>query len=197
MSARGTLFVVSAPSGAGKTTLINSILADLKSEFALERVITYTTKEPREGEVPGKDYHYISKDQFEMKVKEGFFLEWSTDYRAYYGTPADIRPALELGTSQILVIDRRGAQQVLAQIPEAVLIWLHTIDLAVLEQRLRNRGTESEGQIVYRISRAKIEIEAEYSKRLYAYHILNDVFDEAFMQLKSIMIDEMKSRFKK
>lgn len=188
---RGSLFIVSAPSGAGKTSLIQAVLNDLKSVYSIDRVITYTTKEPRLGEVDGKDYYFISKELFETKIKEGFFLEWSTDYVAYYGTPASIIEVLERGTSLILIIDRRGAQQILAQIPSAVLVWISTATFGELERRLRGRGTEAESEMAHRFERAKIEIELERKQSLYPYHILNDNFLEAVESLKSIIVGEL------
>lgn len=187
---RGSLFIVSAPSGAGKTSLIEAVLGDLKSTHSIDRVITYTTKEPRSGEVHGKDYYFISKELFEIRIKEGFFLEWSTDYSAYYGTPASISQDLERGMSLVLIIDRKGAQQILAKIPAAVLIWIYTADLGELERRLRGRGTETESQIAHRFERAKVEIELEKVQSLYSCHILNDNFLEAVEHLKSTIVCE-------
>lgn len=187
----GSLFVVSAPSGAGKTSLIHAVLTDLKSSHEIQRVVTYTTKKPRAGEVDGKDYHFISKELFEKLAKEGFFLEYSTDYAAYYGTPADISLKLAQGISLVLIIDRRGARQIVAKMPEAVLIWIDAPGLQELERRLRGRGTETESQISYRLEQAKIEIEQESRESLYPYHILNDNFLSAAQHLKRLIIDQI------
>jgi len=187
----GSLFIISAPSGAGKTSLIQAVLEDLKSTYAIDRVVTYTTKTPRSNEVDGKDYYFVTQEFFIEKIKEGFFLEWSTDYAAYYGTPATIRQTIKEGNSLILIIDRRGAKQILAQMPKAVLIWIYTADLAELERRLRGRGTEDESQIAQRFKQAKIEIELEESERFYQYHVLNDDFNKASEQLKTIIVTEI------
>lgn len=190
----GSLFIISAPSGAGKTSLIHALLDELKSQYPLERVVTYTSKAPREGEVDGQDYHFVSNEFFEQKIKDGFFLEWSTDYAAYYGTPAEIIKKLEGGTSLILIIDRRGAQQILAQIPSAVAIWIYTADLEVLKKRLTARGTESEAQIEQRFEQAKIEIELESAKSLYHYHLLNDNFLTTAEHLKNIILETLSQK---
>jgi guanylate kinase len=190
----GSLFIISAPSGAGKTSLIHAMLDELKSTYAIERAVTYTTKMPRAGEVDGKDYHFVSQEFFEQKIKEGFFLEWSTDYSAYYGTPVDIKKILEGGTSLILIIDRRGAQQILAQIPSARAIWIYTADLEELKRRLRGRGTEDEGQIAHRFEQAKIEIDLENKESLYHYHVLNDNFLKAAERLKEIIVDGLAQK---
>lgn len=191
---RGSLFIVSAPSGAGKTSLMQAVLADLKSTHTIERVVTYTTKKPRAGELDGQDYCFISKELFEKRMHEGFFLECSTDYAAYYGTPADIEEKLARGISLVLIIDRRGAQQILAKMPEAVLIWIDAPSLNELERRLRGRATETEAQIMYRLEQAKNEITLESQDSLYPYHVLNDNFAEAVFQLKQLMIQHMDKR---
>jgi guanylate kinase len=188
----GSLFIISAPSGAGKTSLIHAMLDELKSTYAIERAVTYTTKAPRAGEVNGKDYHFVNQEFFEQKIKEGFFLEWSTDYSAYYGTPVDIKKILEGGTSLILIIDRRGTQQILAQIPSARAIWIYTADLEELKKRLQGRGTEDEGQIAHRFEQAKIEIDLEEKESLYHYHVLNDDFLKAAQRLKDIITNSLE-----
>src|SRR5581483_10666268 len=109
----GVLFIVSAPSGAGKTTLVNAALGSLKSSHAIERVITYTSRMPREGEIPGVDYHFISELEFQSRIKDGFFLEWSGAYGTYYGTPRGLLEDLEKGHHRILIPDRNGAQKIL------------------------------------------------------------------------------------
>ncbi len=194
MAVRGTLFVVSAPSGAGKTSLINAVLAELKSKYAIDRVITYTSKAPRSCEVNGVDYHFVTKEEFELLMQKGFFLENSTDYTAYYGTPAAIKNELASGKSLILIVDRRGARQVLDHVSDAILIWIHTGSVDELHKRLRDRGTETDAQISQRIMRAHIEIEAEKTESLYPHHILNDNFDDAVHRLKTVILSEMCER---
>ena len=113
MYRRGKLFVVSAPSGAGKTTIVNFIVERYGHYFNLSRVVTYTTKKPHKSEKNGLDYYFVSKEEFEQKAKEDFFIEYSTAYGHYYGSPFHIVHDLDIGKSYILVIDQNGAKNVL------------------------------------------------------------------------------------
>src|SRR3990167_6495680 len=101
----GKIFIISAPSGAGKSTLVAATLANLEKEWPIERVVTYTSKNPRNNEVPGQDYHFIKVDEFERRIKQGFFLEWSNAYGTYYGSPRSIVNQVANGYSYIGIID--------------------------------------------------------------------------------------------
>jgi guanylate kinase len=189
----GKLFIISAPSGAGKTTLVHGVLGRIQSEYSIQRVITYTTKSARPGEQDGKDYHFISSQEFTRRIKEGFFLEWSDAYGSYYGSPRSIIDEVRRGKSYVMILDRVGAEQVLKVTSNLVLIWIHTKDLQVLRQRLAGRGTETVFDFEYRIAQAEKELKLEQEKSLYHYRILNDNFDAATKKLEEIFIKELKS----
>ncbi|MBN1549064.1 hypothetical protein JW872_00160 [Candidatus Babeliales bacterium] len=183
----GRLFLVSAPSGAGKSSLVAAVIEQLASSYSIRRVITYTTKHPRQGEVEGVDYHYIGEVEFLRKLDEGFFLESSTAYHAYYGSPRSIITDLAQGHSWILVVDRVGALRILEEVSDVVAIWI-TVPFNSLAQRLRERGTESEEQIQYRIEQGKSEQAQEDARSLYSHVIVNDDFNSAVVQLGNLII---------
>jgi guanylate kinase len=187
----GKIFIVSAPSGAGKTTLVHALLDRLAPHCPLERVVTYTTKQPRPSEVSGKDYHFVTVEQFKALIEQGFFLEWSTFYEHYYGTPAFIVEQRSSGKSFILVIDRVGARQILTSIADAITIWIYVSSMHVLKDRLMKRGSESEAQIAHRLACAWAEIKDEERSRLYKYHLLNDDFGKALNNLQNIFSKEL------
>ncbi len=187
----GKLFIISAPSGAGKTTLVNELLQRVAPRYSIERVVTYTSKPARVGERDGYDFHFVSPQNFEQRIKDGFFLEYSTAYEAYYGTPRSILHDMQQGKSYLLIIDRVGAQQILEQVKEVVSIWIYTKNSGVLKKRLEKRAREDSDQIKRRLDRAHIEMAQEQESRLYHYHILNDDFDKAATGLEGIVVDEL------
>jgi len=195
----GKLFVISSPSGAGKTTLVNEVLERLSGQFSIDRVITYTSRKTRSNEIQGSHYHFISSQEFEKKLQEDFFLEWSGRYGNYYGTPRHILAELDQGVSKILIIDRLGAERVIeiAQDPSPILtekvtsIWIDVPNLQELERRLVGRGQESQLQIKRRLELAKQEIEKEKSFPLYDYKILNDNFSTATKALENLICSEL------
>lgn len=187
----GKLFVISAPSGAGKTTVACAAIEQLRPQCSLERVITYTTKLPRPEEIPGRDYHFISVAEFEAKIKEGFFLEYSGAYDHYYGTPKSILAEVAAGKSLILIIDRAGARVVRQMYTEAVLIWIDVPGVEILRQRLEHRGGISAEQIERRLRLARQEIEQEQKNVQYKHHIFNDFFDKAVKNLANLIKNEL------
>lgn len=190
--AKGKLFLVSACSGAGKTSLVTQLITDIGASCQLERVITYTTKGPRACEVPGVDYHFLAHEEFEQKLAEGFFLEWSDAYGAYYGSPRHSVEEIESGKgSRVLIIDRVGAEKVLSTVPSAISIWLYTSKFEELKNRLVSRGADPVDKIESRLEQAKWEIEREIKYPLYNYHILNDNFEVALKELKHIIQVEL------
>jgi guanylate kinase len=184
---QGSLFVVSGPSGVGKTTVVASFLNIYSKQYKVSRVVTYTTKTPRSTEVNGIDYHFITESEFEEKVKENFFLEWSGEYGAYYGTPAHIIKDLFSGQSYILVIDRIGAAQIIEKYPHTILIWIHASSINVLSDRLKGRKTDSFDQIQTRLFIAKKEIEQESHLPMYHHHIVNDELDSCVERLFALI----------
>lgn len=184
----GKLFIVSAPSGAGKTTLVTRLLQDLRPHYAIERGITYTSRAPRLGEQHGIDYHFISSAEFEAKIAQSFFLEWSGQYGAYYGLPRSIIDQMEQGRSFFMILDRSGARAIKEQVPGAVLIWIKTGSVEVLKERLLARGKDTAEQIEHRLRLAHQEIQQEEENPLFNHAILNDSFEIAVENLKAITL---------
>jgi len=190
----GKLFVVSAPSGAGKTSLVDAVLGKLKPEHPIDRLVTYTSRKIRSGEKEGIDFFYVSPDEFEKRIQSGFFIEWSKEYHHYYGSPSHVLDDLKLGNSRVLVIDRRGAKQVAASVEDVVTIWISVPDIRVLKERLVKRGLNTPAQIEKRIEIAKFELEQEEKNDLYTHHIVNDVFDIAAKNLEQIFLKELSKK---
>ena len=184
---QGKLFIVSGPSGVGKTTLVTKFLQQSRHLFNIDRVVTYTTKQPRSTEIEGTDYHFVMQSDFDAKVESGFFLEQSGEYGASYGTPIHIMYDISLGASKILVIDRLGAAQILAKHPQAILVWVQVSSLDILSTRLSRRNTESSVQIKARLALAEKEIEQEKISPLYHHYIENDQLKVAIQKLFDII----------
>jgi len=180
----GLLFVVSAPAGTGKTTLVDRLELEFSS---VVRSISYTTREPREGEVDGKDYHFIKNEEFEKMVEKGLFLEYVTLYDHCYGTSRRwVADQQKKGNHVILVIDTQGALRLKGVVP-AVFVFVSPPSLEELSRRLEKRKTESDEARERRLAWAKVELEAA---RYYDYLIVNDDLDVAYEVLRSIVIAE-------
>ncbi|NMA50348.1 MAG: guanylate kinase [Mollicutes bacterium] len=186
---KGFLIVVSGPSGAGKDSICNKVAEDLKN---VEISISMTSREPRKGEEEGKNYYYISKEEFEDKIKNDEFLEYAVVHNnQYYGTPKkEIEEKLNQGISIILVIDIQGALKVKEIAPEAIFIFIMPPSMEVLKERLLARGTESNEKVLERFKRAYQEIN-EFKK--YNYVIVNDNLSDSINSMKAILLAE-KSR---
>ncbi len=179
---KGRVFVVSAPSGAGKTTLCRRILD--KFDF-LSYSISHTTRLPRNGEENGVDYFFITKDEFEEKIRSGFWAEWANVHDNLYGTSLEfIKEKIQNGSSLLLDIDVQGAKQIKAAIPDAITIFIMPPSFEILEQRLRARGTDSEEVIQKRLVNAEKEINA---KEFYDFSIVNDDLDKAVEEFAEII----------
>ena len=185
---QGTLFVVSGPSGVGKTTVVTEFLRQYHEDYQVSRMVTYTTKAPRLNEVQGVDYHFITQSEFERKVADGFFLEWSGEYGACYGTPAHVLNDIVTGSSYVLIIDRLGAAQVIAKHPRSILIWIQVSSIDLLSNRLKSRKTDSLDQIQTRLFLAKKEIEQELHFPMYHYHVMNDDLKAAIEGVSAIIL---------
>ena len=186
----GKLFVISASSGAGKTSLVNNAIKRLAPDIDIKRVVTYTTRAPRPHEVHGQDYYFISHDEFNKKLKEGFFLESSTYDGHQYGSP-QVQYDLLQGTSLLLITDRAGAKEVHRQIGQAVLIWILAPDVETLKQRMISRETETHTQIERRLKIAIQEMEEENKQHFFEYHLVNDDFERSLEELILIIHDEL------
>ncbi len=186
---KGLVFVISAPAGTGKTTLVKM----LKDEFHnVVESVSFTTRPPRENEIPGRDYHFITKAEFEKKIKEGEFLEYAEVFHNYYGTSKKVVASQqEKGKHVVLVIDTQGAMQLMDRL-EAVFIFISPPSLEELRSRLCKRKSENQSAIETRLSWA--EKEMTLASR-YHYHIVNDNLKIAYDVLRSILIaEEHKNR---
>jgi guanylate kinase len=181
------LFIISAPSGAGKTTLVEALLKNMQDHHPIERLVTYTTKDPRTGEQPGIDYHYITVNEFKQKIDSGFFLEYSTRYGAYYGSPVDALDKVKSGISIIIIIDRMGAKAISKIYPPAVCIWITPPSIEELQKRLELRNTENRSKIEDRVKLAVEELAEERNTPFYHYTVVNDSFSLAEEALRSII----------
>ena len=188
----GKIFVISAPSGTGKTTLVYELLRQWNNKNKLKRVITYTTRSARKDEQDGREYYFITRDDFEKRRKEHFFLEWSEYCGNFYGSPQSIVTEIHLyDISFILILDQDGAHAVHA-IPGIILIWIMPPSLEELAVRLAKRGKDSEADRIKRLEKAKTEIIREKKEHLYDYHLINDDFLMTVSRLKSLIEGEIE-----
>lgn len=182
---KGGVFVLSAPAGTGKTTLVRM----LSQEFpCVYESISCTTRPIRPGEVEGQDYYFLSQEEFKKRISQGDFLEYAEVFGYYYGTSqALVKKQQEMGKHVFLVIDTQGAMQLKEKQFPAVYIFVSPPSLEELKERLIKRQTENIEVIEKRLSWAKAEIEA---LRHYDYHIINDNLTMAYAVLRSIVIAE-------
>lgn len=181
----GHLYIIAAPSGAGKTSLVSAACQQLPN---LKVSISHTTRPKRPGEVEGKNYFFIDKDTFEIMIENKAFLEYATVFEHYYGTTREwVTDTLADNTDIILEIDWQGARQVKLSYPEAIGIFILPPSLNALEQRLQTRGQDSPEVIAKRTGQAKLEI-SHYAE--YDYLIINDTFDTALQQLTAIIVSQ-------
>ena len=178
----GTLFIVSAPSGAGKTSLLKALV---ETEERVRVSISHTTRPKRPGETDALDYHFVAQDTFTGMVEAGAFLEHAEVFGNYYGTSeAGIREQMEQGNDVILEIDWQGAQQVRARFPGTVSVFILPPTPEALRRRLGNRGQDSEAVIQRRLGEAREEM-SHYPE--YDYIVVNDLFDQALGELRAII----------
>jgi guanylate kinase len=189
---RGKLFVISAPSGSGKTTLCKKLILSLSGRRKLLRSVSVTTRRPRKGERPGRDYFFISERQFrERKSRQGF-LEWARVLGCYYGTPREfVERETKRGNDVLLSIDVQGAKQIRRSHPEAVFIFILPPSFAELERRLLLRSTEERKEISRRLKLAEKELGFI---KYYNYVLLNDNIQKALTRLKMIVRKERKKK---
>ncbi len=184
---QGILFVVTAPSGAGKTTLCDRVLEVVPD---LEYSTSVTTRPPRKGEVDGRDYFFVDRAGFKKMLTDGEFLEHATVYDNYYGTRRSIiEKSLSKGKDIILDIDLKGVLKIKGKNYPAVFIYIIPPSMDELERRLRSRGADSEEVIRKRLSLAREEM--SYIEK-YDYIIINDDLDTAFEELKSVILAERR-----
>lgn len=177
----GTLFVISAPSGAGKTTLIRSVLPKVEN---LSYSVSHTTRVPREGEINGKDYFFVTEQEFISLIDQNMMLEWAKVHGNYYGTSlAFVRDTLKNGANLILDIDVQGAKQVMTLYPDCVSIFIMPPSMKTLRQRLEQRGTDAPDVIETRLKNAEEEMA---QKDLYSHVLVNDQLEQAISDLYDI-----------
>jgi guanylate kinase len=178
----GNLYIVAAPSGAGKTSLVGALL---KSDAGIALSVSYTTRAPRPGEVDHREYHFTTKPEFLAMIERGEFLEHAEVHGNYYGTSAPwIREQIAAGRDLLLEIDWQGAAQVRRQIEGAIGIFILPPSVEELERRLRNRGQDSEEVIQRRLAAARDEMRHAGE---FDYVIINKDFDEALADLAAIV----------
>jgi guanylate kinase len=179
---RGTLFVLSAPSGAGKTTLRRAVLARFPG---MTYSVSTTTRPPRPGEVDGRDYVFIPPAEFEAGIREGRWAEWAQVHGNYYGTSAQtLREAAEAGTDVLLDIDVQGARQIAQRFPECVTVFIMPPSFEALAQRLTGRGTDSPESVALRLRNARQEME---ERHWYRHIVVNDELATAVEELSAII----------
>jgi len=182
---RGLLFVVSAPSGAGKTTLVERLVEETPN---LQMSRSYTSRPARQGETDGVDYNFVTRERFEAMIASGEFLEWAELFGNLYGTSAaDTERALESGSDVVLVIDVQGARQVRRRGADTTAIFVLPPSFEVLEQRLRGRSKDSEDAIQRRLRVASQEV-AAFAE--YEFLVINDDLGPAVDRLRSIVLAE-------
>ena len=182
----GTLVVISGPSGAGKGTVCRELI---NRNDNVRLSVSMTTRSPRDGEVDGVNYYFVSKDEFEKRIDDNNFLEYAIVHNGnYYGTPKDkVLELLRDGYDVILEIDIQGALKINDLIPEAVFIFIMPPSMEILKERLIKRNTESKDQIVERFTKAYLEIN-EISK--YNYVVINDEVCNAVKKIEAILLAE-------
>ncbi|MGQ9463923.1 MAG: guanylate kinase [Candidatus Fervidibacter sp.] len=179
---KGRLFVISGPSGVGKGTITIEVLKQVPS---LKKVVTYTTRAPRPGEVAGKDYHFVNLDEFERLKCQGEFLEWAEVYGNFYGSPRrEVERLLSEGFDVVLVLDVQGALSVKAQYPDSVLVFLKPPSLEELRRRLEERGTEPPEVIERRMLKASWEMQQAGK---FNHIVVNDEIDKAVDEIIHII----------
>jgi len=185
---KGSLFIVSAPSGAGKTTLCRKLVSSLPN---LQFSVSYTTRQPRKGEVNDRDYTFINRQDFRLMADKGEFIEWAEVHGALYGTSRKrLEELLDSGNDVILDIDTQGAMQIKERYKEGIYIFILPPSLETLKERLKNRMTDSKEEIGKRLGRAIAEIKT-FDK--YDYVIINNLLEDALTEFEALVISQRVS----
>lgn len=180
----GLLIVFSAPSGAGKTTIIDYLLKNFPNEFCYS--ISATTRKPRIGEINGKDYFFLSEEEFKKKIENNEFIEWEIVHENYYGTlKSRVEPLLQAGKNIVFDIDVKGGLKIKASYPaNSILLFITAPSIELIIERLRKRGTENDAEINKRIERYSIELE---KSKYFDFIIINETVEKAVEQILKII----------
>ena len=182
---KGKTFIISGPSGVGKSTVLNALLREYPDLYFS---VSATTRAPREKELDGVHYHFIAPEDFHKMIEEEAFLEYAEYVGNFYGTPKKyVAAAMDEGRDVILDIEIQGAQQVCAKRPETVRIFIAPPSWSELERRLTERGTDDADKVQKRLLRAKVELKMADA---YDYFVINDTVDSAVEPLKAILLAE-------
>jgi guanylate kinase len=179
---QGSMMMIVAPSGAGKSSLVNALLQE---DAALKLSLSTTTRTPRPGEVDGKDYRFITREKFIAERDQGLFLEHAEVHGNFYGTSKDwIETQMKTGRDVVLEIDWQGAQQIRQIIPEVQWIFIFPPSFEALEERLRKRGQDDEATIQRRLAAAHLELQHAYEAD---FIVINDDFEQALTDLRNVL----------
>ncbi|MDH4231711.1 MAG: guanylate kinase [Nitrospirota bacterium] len=182
---KGSIFIVSAPSGAGKTTLCKKIVRMVDN---IRPSISFTTRQPRAGEIPGEDYYFVSEDEFRSMIGRGDFIEWAQVHGNLYGTSRrKLEELIDAGYDMLLDIDTQGARQIRQAFSNAVYIFILPPSMTELKHRLERRMSNSVEDMNRRMLRAVDEIK-EY--KMYDYVIVNDMIEASLKKLEAVIIAE-------
>lgn len=187
---RGQVVVISGPSGVGKSTICRRVAEELDDVYVS---VSYTTRKKGQGEVEGRDYLFISKDEFEHRIKEGTFLEYAEVFGSIYGTPkGEVEEQLNNGKVVILEIDVQGGEQIKNKYPEAKMVFVFPPSARSLAERIKRRGREDIEEAEERLDLADDEIAAAW--RFYEYMVVNDDLEMAVEEVKAIITSESEAR---
>jgi guanylate kinase len=189
---KNLIIIISAPSGSGKTTIVDRLQSKMPE---LRRLVSYTTRQQREGERDKEDYIFISEEEFREKISRGELLEWEEVFGNYYGTSEkQLQEALERNEDVILSIDVKGARQVRIKFPESISIFIMPPSVEELASRLKKRNTDEENEMTVRLKEAGREIDAAEE---YDYLVVNEELDKATEEVAAIINNERNIRKKR
>ena len=190
---KGNVFIIAAPSGTGKTSVITQVIKRLNDQdIDISRVITYTTRNPRENETNGKDYFFLSVEDFGQKAKDNFFLETTVYRDKLYGSPNSFITDLQLGKSFVIITDIEGVKNYSKLIENPMKIWIQPPSLKELKNRLVGRKSCSQTQIDLDLARAQEEIKEAEKPRFFNYTVVNDIFDQTVAELIKLITETIK-----